>query len=344
MKEQKSFVLYSDYGDALSLLSDEEAGGLVKAIFALVREEELPELSKGAQVLFCMVRNTLERDLEKYRAVCERNRENGRRGGRPRGARPTQFGSELPNCKETSRPGNSRPKQFEDETPSNCKDGEKLREAGPTERELCEEVSHEAGSVQLEGKALPGSGLRPCQEETRELKTQKNPEKPKKAYNDSDNELENENDSESEYDLDLDLENDSESKNVLDLESEARVWRAGELPRSAAAPFPPPAPQGEGFSLFWEKYPRKAAKARARREWERLAPSPELTEAILQAVEASKGWESWAREGGRYIPNPATWLREERWEDRPPQDRASAYSSLGQWKGWDPLFDLPEEL
>ncbi len=152
MKEQKSFVLYSDYGDALSLLSDEEAGGLVKAIFALVREEELPELSKAAQVLFCMVRNTLERDLEKYRAVCERNRENGRRGGRPREAGPTQF---------------------EDETPSNCKDGEKLGEAGPTERELCEEAPHEAGSVQLEGKALPGSGLRPCQEETRELKTQK---------------------------------------------------------------------------------------------------------------------------------------------------------------------------
>ena len=202
--------------------------------------------------------------------------------------------------------------------------------------------------MQLEGKALPGSGLRPCQEETRELKTQKNPEKPKKAYNDSDNdnELENENDSESEndLDLDLDLENDRESKNDLDLESEARIWRAGELPRSAAAPFPPPAPQGEGFSLFWEKYPRKAAKARARREWERLAPSPELTEAILQAVDAAKGWESWAREGGRYIPNPATWLREERWEDRPPRDRASAYSSLGQWKGWDPLFDLPEEL
>lgn len=275
MKEQKSFVLYSDYGDALSLLSDEEAGGLVKAIFALVREEELPELSKGAQVLFCMVRNTLERDLEKYRAVCERNRENGRRGGRPRGAGPTQFedkssnckdseklreagptqfGSELPNCKETSRPGNSRPKQFEDETPSNCKDGEKLREARPTERELCEEVSHEAEPVQLERKALPGSGLRPCQEETRELKTQKNPEKPKKAYNDSDNELENENDSESEYDLDLDLENDSESKNDLDLESEARVWRAGELPRSAAAPFPPPAPQGERFSLCQKEH------------------------------------------------------------------------------------------
>ena len=89
MKERKSFMLYTDCGSTLKLLTNEEIGEVIRAVFALVQEEEIPEISsRTAEVFFSMLKTTLEREFEKYQAVCERNRENGRRGGRPSGARP----------------------------------------------------------------------------------------------------------------------------------------------------------------------------------------------------------------------------------------------------------------
>ena len=36
---------------------------------------------------------------------------------------------------------------------------------------------------------------------------------------------------------------------------------------------------------------------------------------IIHAVEMHKGCDQWKKEGGEYIPLPATWLSQERWED-----------------------------
>ena len=72
----------------------------------------------------------------------------------------------------------------------------------------------------------------------------------------------------------------------------------------------------ETFDLFWEKYPRKVAKAAAKSAWDKLAPPPELAAAIIARVEDNvRHNEQWNRDGGHYIPYPATWLRQRRWED-----------------------------
>ena len=60
----------------------------------------------------------------------------------------------------------------------------------------------------------------------------------------------------------------------------------------------------------------------AKKELERiqkLKPSEELTETILDAVSKQKLWPKWQKDGGQYIPNPATWLNQGRWEDEPPE-------------------------
>lgn len=86
---------------------------------------------------------------------------------------------------------------------------------------------------------------------------------------------------------------------------------------------PPQAPQGEGegvkdaFEAFWEGYPRKAGKETARRAYRRLAPGTELQGRMLDALSAQRQGEQWQREGGRFIPHPATWLSQRRWEDEP---------------------------
>ena len=37
---------------------------------------------------------------------------------------------------------------------------------------------------------------------------------------------------------------------------------------------------------------------------------------ILAAIEAQKKSEQWVKDGGQYIPHPATWLNQGRWDDQ----------------------------
>lgn len=69
------------------------------------------------------------------------------------------------------------------------------------------------------------------------------------------------------------------------------------------------------FEAFWTAYPRKVGKQAALKVWMRLCPNAETSDAILTAVELQKKGRAWLRDGGQYIPNPATWLGQGRWED-----------------------------
>lgn len=69
------------------------------------------------------------------------------------------------------------------------------------------------------------------------------------------------------------------------------------------------------FDTFWKAYPRKVAKGAARTAWERTKSIRPSIDVLLQAIEQQKQQEQWQRDGGMFIPHPATWLRQERWED-----------------------------
>ena len=75
--------------------------------------------------------------------------------------------------------------------------------------------------------------------------------------------------------------------------------------------------QNESFEAFWAIYPKQRGKQTAWKAWSRLNPDNELTKAILSAVEYQKLQEEWQRDGGRYVPMPEKWLREQRWTDQP---------------------------
>ena len=76
----------------------------------------------------------------------------------------------------------------------------------------------------------------------------------------------------------------------------------------------------DGFALFWQEYPRKAAKAAALKAWQKLNPSPELVERILDHVRDHKRSPDWIKDGGQFVPHPATFLNGRRWEDDIPPD------------------------
>lgn len=71
------------------------------------------------------------------------------------------------------------------------------------------------------------------------------------------------------------------------------------------------------FPEFWKAYPNKVGKGAARKIWAKRKPDRALLEVMLAAIAAQKNSSQWQRDGGQYIPNPATWLNQERWEDEP---------------------------
>lgn len=73
--------------------------------------------------------------------------------------------------------------------------------------------------------------------------------------------------------------------------------------------------QKKQFDKFWQAYPRKVSKKEAQKSWKKINPSLELFEKILKALEMVKQTEQWKKDNGKFIPYPATWLNQERWND-----------------------------
>ena len=71
------------------------------------------------------------------------------------------------------------------------------------------------------------------------------------------------------------------------------------------------------FAAFWSAYPKKVGKQDALRAFARLKVGEDQLAAMLAAIEQQRASPQWAKDGGQYIPNPATWLRQGRWEDEP---------------------------
>lgn len=66
------------------------------------------------------------------------------------------------------------------------------------------------------------------------------------------------------------------------------------------------------FDLFWSSYPKKVGKKAAQKAFSHVKVP---VETLLTAIERQKCSAQWSRDNGQYIPNPATWLNQGRWED-----------------------------
>lgn len=70
------------------------------------------------------------------------------------------------------------------------------------------------------------------------------------------------------------------------------------------------------FEEFWSLYPRKEGKGAARKKWEQIKPDSELFDKIINAVQENINRNpQWKRDNGQFIPHPATWLNQGRWDD-----------------------------
>ncbi len=70
------------------------------------------------------------------------------------------------------------------------------------------------------------------------------------------------------------------------------------------------------FDAFWQAYPYKTAKKAALKAWRNAKDKPPLAD-LLAAIAAQRKSQAWTKDGGKFIPHPATWLNQGRWDDKP---------------------------
>ncbi len=84
------------------------------------------------------------------------------------------------------------------------------------------------------------------------------------------------------------------------------------------------------FEMFWSSYPRKIGKGFAWKAWKKISGVKKIYEVIIESVEKHKTKDSqWKKEKGVFIPHPATFLNQSRWED----EFNATLSGSGKYKG-----------
>lgn len=118
----------------------------------------------------------------------------------------------------------------------------------------------------------------------------------------------------------------SETQNNPSVFEETQKSQTKSKTKSKTNSITPIAPKGAKrpdaeFEKFWLAYPTKVGRKPARKAFDKTTVP---IDTMLSALEKQKRSASWEKDNGQYIPNPTTWLNQERWNDElreTPQER-----------------------
>jgi len=78
------------------------------------------------------------------------------------------------------------------------------------------------------------------------------------------------------------------------------------------------------FNDFWLAYPKKIAKANAEKAFKKANVNGDFNK-VMDALEKQKHSDQWKTENGKFIPHPATWINQRRWEDEISQSEENPF-------------------
>ena len=236
---KKSFLFYYDWENIFEPLDDWRKSKLVSATIKYAKyklETEFSDLT--LKVLFNVIRDTIDRDSERYDERCLKNSENGKKGGRPK-------------------------KQMQ------------IEETEKSKRLLKE---------------------------------------PKKA----------------DIDIDTDIDRDIDRVIDRDIDTDNNISFSA---KTACV-------YSEDFLIFWSEYPKKVGKGEAFKQWKKAKLSEGDKKDILTALKWQKKSDRWRSSNGRYIPNPATYISQRRWEDEPCENNSADITNPDRYNEGDTLPDF----
>jgi hypothetical protein len=94
------------------------------------------------------------------------------------------------------------------------------------------------------------------------------------------------------------------------------------------------------FDEFWAAYPKKTGKGAALKVWCRMKDHRNVLGLILEALRWQLASEQWTKDGGQYVPNPSTYLNQERWLDEPIEIKTKPKDKTRHEQLADKLADL----
>lgn len=110
---KKSFVMYNEWKPLFTNITDEQAGQLIKAVYAYQFGEESPPEEPLLNSVYQMMRGRFETDAEKYREVCEKRKLNGQKGGLAKASNTKQKLANASEEKPKEPPKKEAPKKNE---------------------------------------------------------------------------------------------------------------------------------------------------------------------------------------------------------------------------------------
>ena len=84
MSDKKSFVMYESWGAAIEKMNNEQAGGLIKAIYAYQKDPDAVPEDPALAFVFELIKQQLDADSQRYKEACAARSEAGKKGGRPK--------------------------------------------------------------------------------------------------------------------------------------------------------------------------------------------------------------------------------------------------------------------
>lgn len=73
------------------------------------------------------------------------------------------------------------------------------------------------------------------------------------------------------------------------------------------------ADDGGSFDSFWKLYPKKVSRKDAAKAWAKIPADKH--QQVMVGLARHRVCDQWLKDEGKFIPNAATWLNAERWED-----------------------------
>lgn len=149
--------VFPDLSETVDLLSDAEAGRLLKSLlhYANGEEDELPGQEK---LVYAMLRKQIDRDAAEYERYSEKQRANGCKGGRPKKPRETQQNPKNPPVFLETQKSQEEDKEKEKDKEEECA---RARETSPAPFMTPEECDRAAQQYDRVKTALVRVGIQP---------------------------------------------------------------------------------------------------------------------------------------------------------------------------------------
>lgn len=136
--ERNSFVFYKDWKEAIKDLPDDVRLEIYDSIIEYATTGNIQGLKSMAKIAFNFIKNDIDRDTKKYMSIVESNKQNGSKGGAPKGnsnarKKTTENNPNNPTVEKTTEnnPNNLDNDNDNDSVDDKVKEKEKEKENTP---------------------------------------------------------------------------------------------------------------------------------------------------------------------------------------------------------------------